>query len=143
FHGDAAHVYRLNLTTTPLLKQVFPAGALAGSEAIFELLTFPRSPEPLIRNVQVPADAKSIYWHYDEALDGNFPIVVERAPGHTEHEPNDALGAAQPIAIDTIVSGRMHRVGDIDGYRLAVRQGVRYEIQCRPRPAGLATLPVL
>lgn len=53
------------------------------------------------------------------------PLVVGTLPTVVEAEPNDSPDKPQPLSGSAVVSGKLQRSGDVDSFRLPLKQGQR------------------
>lgn len=70
--------------------------------------------------------APGVVWlrFYDaEGASSLRPLVISELPEAVEVEPNDAPGKAQAIAGDTVIHGRLQKAGDVDAFRVELKQG--------------------
>jgi len=54
---------------------------------------------------------------------------VGRRPEAIEVQPNDSVGQAQPINLESVVNGRIEKGGDVDCYRLRLNAGQRVVVE--------------
>lgn len=77
--------------------------------------------------VTTPEDAApGVAWlrFYDaEGASSLRPVVISEFPEVVEAEPNDTPAKAQVVTGDTIIHGRLQKGGDLDGFRLELKQG--------------------
>lgn len=83
--------------------------------------------EPGVLRVAVPADTSpGIAWLRlldDQGVSALAPLLVETDPVVVESEPNDGVTDANPVAMPMVAVGRLEKRGDVDGFRVAVREG--------------------
>ena len=53
-HGDAAHVYRINISTKPFVRSTFPTGGTAGKQQTIEFRLMNGTNQPLIVKREIP-----------------------------------------------------------------------------------------
>ena len=83
-HGSPAHVYRVNLTHTPVAPSVYPIGAPAGQPTsfTFSVMSGDGQTKTWVRELTLPADSGSdVYRHFDEAL--THPVSLRTLPPGT------------------------------------------------------------
>lgn len=83
--------------------------------------------EPGVLRVVVPAgNPPGIAWLRlldDQGVSALAPLLVETDPVVVESEPNDGVTEATPVAMPMVAVGRLEKRGDVDGFRVAVREG--------------------
>ena len=141
FHGNAACVYRITLTTRPHAVYVFPSGGRGGTETAVNVFTMTGSRSLAIRkqNFTLP---KAAGWFRPAGTSGP-QLVVDDRHNRLESEPNDTFEQAQAVELPTTLHGRLTSATDKDTFRFTVRKDQRYTFRCQAVPAGLPTLPVL
>jgi hypothetical protein len=146
FQGGPQYVYRATLTTSPAILTPFPAGGQAGQPVEFQLLPLSSTETRLSQThrltlppqaglpVVVPASATGA---------GPVELQVHPHPATVEHEPNDALGQANPAVSPVTLYGRLARRDDVDGFRITAQAGEALTIACHEVPAGMGSLPIV
>ena len=128
----------------PELTYLYPAGACRGSTVILQaggtLENWPVSvlvygegmtvgvaeEQGKLNLVVDPAADPGVRWLrvYDQFGASSLrPIMVGTLPELLEQEPNDDPLRAQPLAASMTVNGRLERAGDVDCYRVQLREG--------------------
>ncbi len=141
FHGNAACVYRITLTTSPRAVYGFPAGGRSGTRTAVEMFTMTGGRSLAIRkqDFTLPKPAGLF-----QPLGTPGPqLVVDDRDNRLEIEPNDTGKQAQVVVLPATLHGRLSTAVDKDTFRFTARKGRRYTFRCRAVPAGLPTLPVL
>jgi hypothetical protein len=54
------------------------------------------------------------------------PLLIEAAAVTVEQEPNNGLNEAEKVELPAVVSGRLHRSGEVDTFRVSVQAGERF-----------------
>ncbi len=77
--------------------------------------------------VTLPASsAPGVTWVrcYDEASASNLiPLLIEPIPAASEVEPNNKIADATSLESTSVIYGRLEKNGDVDTYRMSVKQG--------------------
>jgi hypothetical protein len=144
FHGDPAHVYRINVTGKPLPRLVVPSSGKPGTEADFTIAAFPQAmmPEPARVGVRVPSDAAGEFRWENDLFSTPVSILVDDLDVVGETETSDGALPAS-LAWPVIVDARMDWPADIDQFPLSVRAGDRLSIECRAWPRTSGVIPVV
>jgi len=149
-HGDAAHVYRVNISTKPFVRSVFPSCGRRGGERDVEyrLMTGTGKPRIVKRRVRFPAKGTE---------SGSFRYLLKTATGTaanrvtlslcdhptvTEREPNDG-SSPQELKLPVTVDGRTVNAEDADWFSFAAKRGRHYAIECDAPAAGSRSWPTL
>ncbi len=144
FQGDAACVYRINLTKRPFLLHAFPSSGRGETMQPIEmhvidgtgelqmvkdnLVLFPRTPaDPLI--------------YKNGQLSGSALLHVDATLHDVDSESNDQLDEAQLLKIPRVVCGRFLNKADQDCFRFQTQRGQRYTILCQAARRGGECLP--
>jgi WD40 repeat protein len=70
-------------------------------------------------------------------------FIVDPFPAIAEREGNDSPGHAQPISVPVSVVGKLDKTGDIDFYRIDVKQGQQVGVQILTAAIGSKIEPAL
>jgi len=142
FHGNAACVYRITLSTRPLVVSAFPAGGKAGTKSIVEFHTMTGRPGPLAvdqQQITFPAAGGVI-----QPWGARGPSLSVNGNHHaTETEPNNGSESAGKTAPGTTMYGRLADARDLDRFTFTATKGRRYSLAARAAIPGAPTLPVL
>jgi hypothetical protein len=132
------------LAAPPKLNNLFPPGCQRGQSvtvtAAGDFSTWPAqlwSDRPGLSatpekdkgkfKIEIADDAiPGVYWLRASNSDGASLIrafIVGTLPEITEMEPNDAPDKAQPIEPRVVINGKLGKAGDVDGYRVDLKQG--------------------
>jgi hypothetical protein len=126
FQGGQAYVYRLTLTSEPVIERVFPLGGKRGSTVALQL--FGQNVSDATVNVAIPADAKSSF---------SFTIPNGRRSDavllDVDDLPEIVEGSApvQPIVAPAIVNGRIAKPGHTSVWTIAGKKGETLEFDLR------------
>lgn len=129
FAGSKAAVYRLLVTTGPYARYAFPAGVQRGTKAPLHLFGWNLGTSG--ESLSLDFDASHLGSVADRTLicppfmDNAISIPVGDVPEQLEIEPNDAQDSAQPIAVPSIINGRIDHGGDVDRFGFSATRGER------------------
>ena len=153
-HGDAAHVYRVNISTRPFVRSCFPTSGRAGSEREieFRVMSGGDAPQVVKRRVKFPDDAKRQAggsFQYRLRTGGKtaantvaFDVVSESV--HVDGSGIRKNSAApQSLASPVRVDGRFATRDDQDWFRFSAKKGMHYTILCDAPTVGSVALPTL
>ena len=151
YHGDPAHVYRVNLSTRPFVRSVFPTTGQSGTgrDVEFQVMTGTDKPRIVKRRVRFPKEKQHAGFFGYSLREGrstaanSVALRVVNHPAMTEREPNDSTRSAQPLKLPVTIDGRTSRPSDVDWFSFRGKKGVHYEIDCEVPAAGSAAWPTL
>lgn len=138
FSGSPKGVYRLEVTTDPVVRHAWPLGVSRTIETRAGWGDWGAS-QISAESMVVPASSIAIgaEFHALRIPGHAAPLEVPVGEGRewVEAEPNDSAHTAQALEIPSAVSGDLDRAGDEDRYRFSGRKGeaLRFEV----RAAGL------
>ncbi|MGC3968709.1 MAG: PPC domain-containing protein [Pirellulales bacterium] len=144
YHGAADAVYRLTLTTGPLVDHVFPlAVAAKDSEkpTSAELQGWSLSASPVNVAAAEFADLPFAMDLPDRHAGMAFAISRD-VPSIVESEPNDRA-KPQAIATPCVVNARMNHADDRDEYLVTWRKGESWRIRATSKALGFAVDPLV
>lgn len=126
--GSQAHVYRLTITTGPVIDHVFPAGGKAGSKVKVALLgaNLPRDTE----EVTLPATKG----RHDMKLSASATLDVDDLIEYVES------AAMNDCALPCVVNGRIAAAGEVDSWRFTAKKGQAIEYELRAIGSPLLAL---
>lgn len=141
YHGSADSLYRLTLTTGPLVEQAVPTAAAVDSKTDVALesasgravgkATLQAS--PLVGPIALPVPAGLAGDAVAEVVD--VPTAMENSPTTKE--------APQRIELPVALTGRINEAGDRDAYVIAAKKGETWRIRARSASLGFAADPLL
>ena len=142
FHGNAACVYRITLSTQPLVVSAFPNAGRTDTSSVIQFRTMTGIPGPLtVQN-------KPIQWRL-----GHAPLKPWGSRGPTldvgperhlvETEPNNSRDQAGTVDVDSTLHGRLDDANDIDRFRFQAIAGKRYVLRATAATPGTPVLPIL
>ncbi len=123
--GGPAHVYRLTITTGPVVDRVFPLGGRRGSRVRLEA-----SGQGLPANgfdIAIPADAPAT-WHSNIASANPVALDVDDAP--------EFLDPTMAVTVPATLNGRLAKSDGADEWRFALKKGGIYEFVVFARSLG-------
>ena len=140
--GNAACVYRITLSTQPLVISAFPSGGRSGSKSMVQFHTLTGRPGPLA------VAETEIHWTAPKALlrpwGGRGPALVVNSGDHiSEIEPNNSLETAGTIEAPVTVHGRLAEARDVDRFRFTATKGQGYVLIAEAAISGSPILPIL
>ena len=142
--GGPAFVYRLTLTTGPVIDGIFPLGGKRGETTRFQLRGSQVPDQPIA--IAIPADAGASFryqWRHGNESTNPVAIDVDDLPEATESvEENDPI-RANYLPIPGIANGRIKQPGEIDTWNFSARNGDQLEIELRAYRLGSPLLGVL
>jgi len=147
YQGNSGWVYSLEIVDRPWVTQAHPLAVMAGSATEVEFV-----------GRQFSGDARSLLTLDAAAGQGILPLglalgasttnpvslVVSDVPPQLETaENNDEIAGAQAISAPGVVSGRIEKAGDVDGYAFEAKQGDCLTVEVVARRAQSALDPYL
>ena len=144
FKGGPSYVYRITLSTAPLIQYAFPPGGQVATtrDIDFFALTGDGSRHRLSDRVTFPASPGEFWRRGPQEANAN-PLVVSDLPESVEAADNVTRDKATPIDIPQIVSGQFETINDEDWYRIACQKDVPLTIECSSYPRWSPALPVV
>lgn len=131
FGGLQDHVYRLTLTSGPVLDRVYPLGGQRGSATGFELqgsnLSATRA------TVTLPMTGSDYVWRLteDQAI-GEARLDLDNFTEVLEVEANDV----QPFTIPSVLNGRIQSPSDVDLWQFTAKKGQEYDFEVKAARLG-------
>jgi hypothetical protein len=137
--------YRLHIGHFPRPTVAYPAGGKRGEKLKVQFLG--DAGGPIEREIEVPTDANSLPQLDIQDEHGISPSAVpfrHFAEGNVmEAEPNDAFENATVAELPLAFNGKIEKVGDVDIFKFAAKQGQVWEIECYARRIGSPVDPVI
>ena len=145
FRGGPSFVYRVTLSTAPLVRFAFPSGGQASTTRAIDFfsLTGDGTPRILRDNVTFPATVSEFFSPPGPAGANVLPFAVSDLPESLEAANNDARESASELAWPTVMNGQFETASDEDWFRLACRKEVPLTIECSPLPRWSPSLPIV
>ena len=135
FHGDLAHVYRINMQKGKFVRYCHPLVAQQGRTQSFSLtaLAGDGTLEKIEQSIAVPANATTLtITHADMA--NTLTIPVDSQQHLAESPDNDMAESAMPLALGSSVDGQLSHSRDQDWFQLdlAAEQGAELVLEADP-----------
>lgn len=138
FTGGATVIYRLHLSTGPVVTQIHPAAIAATGKTEVELIGHNLDP----KKTRFTIDAAQA--HFADSLasitppDAIQPIqaVAVSKPAALEKEPNNEIAQATPVQTGAI-AGIISDKGDIDRFALPMKKGDKMQARLYSKQLGL------
>lgn len=134
FGGLQDHVYRLTLTTGPVLRAAYPLGGRRGTQVPLELLGT-NLIEP-VTTVTLPQAGTEFFVQLPEAERGfgAARLELDDLPESLETLPDQ--GTPQAVTIPAIWNGRIQQPGDQDTWSFVATKGIEYDFDVRASRLG-------
>ncbi|MBC8115690.1 MAG: PPC domain-containing protein, partial [Candidatus Saccharimonas sp.] len=144
FRGGPSYVYRITLSTAPLVRFAFPPGGQAGTtrDIDFFALAGDGSLKLLRERVSLPA-ASGEFWMGGPVGANAVPLVAGDLPEGLEIEGNNSRESATELAWPLVMNGQLQTIDDEDWFRLNCRQAVPLSIECSVHPNWSPALPIV
>ncbi len=145
FRGGPSFVYRVTLSTAPLVRYAFPSGGQGGttSEINFFALTGEGPPRILRESVTFPATVSEFFSPPGPAGTNSLPFAVGDLSESLEIEGNDSRESATELVWPAVMNGQFETTNDEDWFRLTCRKDVSLTIECSPQPRWSPSLPIV
>lgn len=124
FGGLQHHVYRLTLTTGPVVDSVYPLGGRRGESLKLQLNGVGLDRQTV--DVALPKDAEQIVYRPDFAAArelgqtlevSEFPEIIEPTT------PNNDTASAVAFTVPSVLNGRIESAGDVDYWKVDAKKG--------------------
>ena len=124
FHGDLAHVYRINLVARKFARYCHPLAARRGSEQTFSLmyLAGDGTLETLQQTVAIPNDADKMEISHPQ-LANSLSITLDDQDHLVESAANDSAETAMPLPLGSSVDGQLSSASDQDWFQVELPPG--------------------
>ena len=144
FRGGPSYVYRITLSTAPLIRFAFPPGGQVGAtrDIDFFALVGDGSLKILRERVSLPA-ASGEFWMNGPVGANAVPLVAGDLPEGLESESNNSRESATELAWPLVMNGQLQTTDDEDWFRLTCRQAVPLSIECSVHPNWSPALPIV
>lgn len=129
--GSPAYVYRLTMTTGPMVRSAFPMGVKRGSKSDLELIgwNLPKMAQPV--DATRTALAEQLIFAPAELTGDTLWLDVADANDIFEREPNDTASKAQSVTLPATLNGRIGQHGDVDRFSFPAKKNERFSFQLR------------
>ena len=134
FSGLQDHVYRLTVTSGPVLDRVYPLGGRRGTPLAVEL-TGANLPQGMT-SISLPPAGTELVWRLpdEQVAFGSVRLDLDDFTEILETEPIDA--APQPCSVPAILNGRIQAPGDVDTWAFSAKKGIEYDFEVRASRLG-------
>ncbi|GEP42566.1 PPC domain-containing protein [Brevifollis gellanilyticus] len=140
FTGSASVVYRLNLSASAVVTQVFPQAVTLSGKSEVELIGYNLDP----KKTKHSFEPKDIRREGDLALvtpvGAILPIqvFVSEKTATVEKEPNNTKEQATPIQAGAAVGGRIADKADVDRFAITMKKGDKLQARVWAKRLGIA-----
>ena len=122
YRGREDFVYRISIGELPFITSVFPLGGRSGQKTLVELTGWNLRTDRITIDASQPG-VSSVSTRAGALESNRVPFAADTLPEQLEREPNSTTKDAQPIALGTIVNGRVAHTGDLDVFSIKGRKG--------------------
>lgn len=148
FHGDPAHVYRVNLTRQPFVRSVFPTTGTTGTdrEITFRLMTGGSKPRLVKQKIRFPKQPG--LFRFTPKINGRSSAnsVTLRAVNHlviSETGTGNQRSSATRVTLPTTIDGRFATKSNADWFAFDAKAELTYTLDCSIPETGSRALPTL
>jgi hypothetical protein len=140
FGGLQNYVYRLTVTTGPVVDRTFPLGGRRGSPTKFELAGQRLPGGPV--EIGLPAATETGISSFQTSVrvadqsSNQFPLELDDLPEVVEQEPNESLDVTKATEVPAMFNGRIGQPGDVDVWPIRATKGSTLEIDLRAARLG-------
>ncbi len=144
FHGDPAHVYRINIEKGKFARYCHPLVAQQGQRQSFSLITLAGDGtlETLEQSIAVPVDATEISITHAE-ITNSQTIPVDTQHHLSEAADNDQAESAMPLALGSSVDGQLSHSRDEDWFQIDLAAEQAAELVLEADPHLSRAMPVM
>ncbi len=124
FGGLQHHVYRLTLTTGPVVDSVFPLGGRKGETLKLQLAGVGLDRSTI--DLPLPSDSEQIIFRPDFAAARELGQVLEISEYPELIEPatvNNDVASAVNAVVPSVLNGRVESAGDVDVWKVEAKKG--------------------
>ena len=124
FGGLQHYVYRLTLTTGPVVDSVFPLGGRRGETLKLQLQGTGLSQTQV--DLPLPNDAEQLLYRPDFAASrelGHVLEITEHPEVFEPNTPNNDAASAASFTIPSVLNGRIEAPGDVDFWKIDAKKG--------------------
>lgn len=136
FQGLQNHVYRLTMTTGPVLETIYPLGGRRGTTTRFQLQGINLSESETM--VALPNSGDSMLYRLPDTRSafGNVHLQLDDFDEQLEPESPAAAGSMEPFNSPCILNGRIQSPGEDDVWRFMAMQGQEYDFDVHAARCG-------
>lgn len=134
FGGLQDHVYRLTITTGPVLRAAYPLGGQRGTQIPLELLGA-NLIEP-VTTVTLPQVGAEFFVQLPDAQRalGAARLELDDLPESLESLPDQQM--PQAVTVPAVWNGRIQSPGDLDTWAFVATKGIEYDFDVRASRLG-------
>lgn len=140
FSGGGSSVYRLHLSTGPVIQHALPLGMVPGSNTLHQLVgwNLPESATASDFGAPLgPADGRGVVHVKVAHAPDSFGVVIGKGTEILEQEPNDTPAQAPLLSLPFAVTGTIGKSGDQDRFRFHAEKGERFWIEVKSASLGV------
>lgn len=130
YQGGQAYVYRLTVTSDPIVERVFPLGGKRGGSVQLQLSGQGVPATPV--TVAIPANAETACAYQFEAAGKRS----DRIHLDVDDLPEVVEGAGSSHAVPAIFNGRIAQPGEVDAWTVTAKKGENLEFDLRAGRLG-------
>jgi len=144
YRGGPSYVYRITLSTAPLIQFAFPSGGQVGTtrEIAFFALAGDGTRRILTDRMTFPS-MPGAFWQPGPLAANSIPMMASDVYEETESASNDSRETAMELLWPVVVNGQFETANDEDWFRINCRKETPLTIECLPFPRWLPTLPIV
>lgn len=129
YQGGQAYVYRLTVTTDPMIERIFPLGGKRGGQVQLQLSgqSLPATPV----TIAIPANAGGSFAYQLEVggkRSNTILLDVDDLP--------EAIEGAAPQSVPAVFNGRIAKPGEVDAWSVTAKKGDQLEFDLRAGRLG-------
>lgn len=132
FGGLQDHVYRLTVTSGPVIDGVFPLGGQRGTQLPLELSGVNLVEQ--VMTVTLPATGSDFVLHVPAPGFGSATLDLDDLPEMREVESGN--DTSQQFTVPAVLNGRIQTLGDTDTWKFTAKKGMEYDFEVRAARYG-------
>lgn len=140
FTGGASVVYRLHITTEPVVTQLMPAAVPYGVKQAVELRGWNLEkidPAFEVDGAKLAVSSSVQLIQLPKWSIGPIQVVATTSVPVTEKEPNDKTTEATIVGLPCVAGGTIIKAGDIDRFSFQAKKGERILVRVRSKALGM------
>ena len=143
FAGAEDYVYRLTITTGPIVDHTLPLAARRGATTSLQLVGWNISDREAVGSIRVDAESASDSFSFSsDRIAGSVELAVHDTAVVVEQLQQTPV-APQEIKIPAVVSGTLSEKKEVDVYRLTARKGQKLDLAVESHSLGFPLDAVL
>ena len=145
YHGDAAHVYRLNLTSRSFARYCYPSRAIADRRQTFVLycLSADGELEAIEQTIDVPATINTMLQLTHPQVANTLQLPITPWEQVADDEVSQQQADATSLPVGAAVDGQLAVAADQDWFRIPVAADQAVELQLLADRRVSAALPIM